>query len=99
MLIELLDREGLIINTRKSSIERLDATKSEEEGIRQKKVRSEKIATQGFRIFAGYGGMIPIKFRIPTEHSRVKYLAINLASSIDTIRANDFARRKNSGTY
>ena len=91
MLIELLDREGLFINTRKSSIKRLDVAKPQENISSQENVRAENIVIKEFRIFAGYGGTIPIKFRTPTRISQKKYLKIKLNKSIDKIRDDDFA--------
>ena len=90
-LIELLGREGLFINTRKSSIERLSAEKPRKETKRQEEAPTEKTNIKEFRIFAGYGGTIPIKFRVPSKRSQEKYLKVNLAESINKIRAEDFA--------
>ena len=92
MLIELLDREGLFINTRKSSIERLDVAKPGKSINHQEQVRAERIHIREFRIFAGYGGAIPIKFRDPSKRSQQKYLKINLMESIKKIQDNDFAQ-------
>ena len=92
MLIELLDREGLFINTRKSSIERLDETKPDKVIDRQEEVRPEKINIKEFRIFAGYGGTIPIKFRAPNKRSQEKYLKLNLDEVIKKIQNDDFAQ-------
>ena len=90
-LIELLGREGLFINTRKSSIERLKEDKQQKEVRQQKEVQAEKVNIREFRIFAGYGGTIPIKFRAPAERSQGKYLQVDLTESINKIRAEDFA--------
>ena len=92
MLIELLDREGLFINARKSSIERLDVAKPESGGPQPEHVRAERIKFKEFRIFSGYGGTIPIKFRTPSEVSHQRHLEINLIESIRKIHDDDFAQ-------
>ena len=91
-LIDLLDREGLFINTRKSSIERIDKAKTDSIAKRERKVKTERIAVKEFRIFAGYGGVIPIKYRVPTAKSQEKYRTVNLRDLINKIRDDDFAR-------
>lgn len=94
VLIELLDREGLFINTRKSSIERLEKTQIDETTAPEKKVETEKIDVKEkeFRIFAGYGGTIPIKFRVPTKKSQERYMQVDLRELTKEIREDDFAR-------
>ena len=92
MLIEFLGREGLFINTRKSSIERLKKDRPQKETKRQEEIQAEKINIREFRIFAGYGGTIPIKFRKPAKRSQKRYLKVNLTRSIDKICAEDFAQ-------
>ena len=92
MLIDLLNREGLFINTRKSSIERLEKAKNESILKSERKVEAEKIPLKEFRIFAGYGGIIPIKYRVPTRKSEEKYIKVNLRELIKEIRDDDFAR-------
>ena len=92
MLIELLNREGLFINTRKSSIERLEKTEPDNVLKAERKVEAEKITVHEFRIFAGYGGVIPIKYRVPTQKSQEKYMKVNLGELIREIRDDDFAR-------
>ena len=92
MLIELLNREGLFINTRKSSIERLEKTKPDNVLKSERKVEAEKITVNEFRIFAGYGGVIPIKYRVPTQKSQERYMKVDLRELIKEIRDDDFAR-------
>lgn len=92
VLIELLDREGLFINTRKSSIERLEKATIDETGTPERKVETEKIDVKEFRIFAGYGGTIPIKFRVPTKKSQKRYMQVDLHELTKEIREDDFAR-------
>ena len=92
MLIELLNREGLFINTRKSSIERLDKTNDTKVIDDEEDVRAEKIHIKEFRIFAGYGGTIPIKYRVPNKRSQEKYLKLDLDETIREIKDNDFAQ-------
>ena len=92
ILIELLGREGLFINTRKSSIERLNVERPQKEIEHKEEVQAEKINIKEFRIFAGYGGTIPIKFRMPAKRSQKKYLDVNLVESINKICAEDFAQ-------
>ena len=91
-LIDLLDREGLFINTRKSSIERIDKAKIDGITKPERKVKTERIAVKEFRIFAGYGGVIPIKYRVPSAKSQAKYRTVNLRDLINEIRDDDFAR-------
>ena len=92
VLIEFLDREGLFINTRKSSIERLEKVTNNETATPERKVETEKINVKEFRIFAGYGGTIPIKFRVPTKKSHKRYMHVNLHELTKEIRGDDFAR-------
>ena len=92
MLIDLLNREGLFINTRKSSIERLEKAKPDNILKSEKKVVAEKITVNEFRIFAGYGGVIPIKYRVPTQKSKEKYMKVDIRKLIHEIRNDDFAR-------
>ena len=91
-LIELLNREGLFINTRKSSIERLKKMKPDNNLNSEKKVVAEKITVNEFRIFAGYGGIIPIKYRVPTQISKEKYMKVDIRELMHEIRDDDFAR-------
>ena len=58
----------------------------------RKKDLAEKLVFKEFRIVAGYGGTIPIKFRMPTERSQKRYLKVNLTKTIKKIRADDFAQ-------
>ena len=92
MLIELPNRECLFINTRKSSIEGLEKTKPDNVLKSERKVEAEKITVNEFRIFAGYGGVIPIKYRVPTQKSQEKYMKVDLRELIKEIRDDDFAR-------
>ena len=92
VLIELLDREGLFINTRKSSIERLEKATINDTTTPEKQIETEKIDVKEFRIFAGYGGTIPIKYRIPTKNSQKKYMKVKLHDLAEEIREDDFAR-------
>ena len=92
VLIEFLDREGLFINTRKSSIERLEKVTNNETATPERKVETEKINVKEFRLFAGYGGTIPIKFRVPTKKSHKRYMHVNLHELTNEIREDDFAR-------
>ena len=90
-LIELLDREGLFINTRKSSIERIEKASLEDSSKPHRQFKAEKLHVKEFKIFAGYGGTIPIKYRVPTKKSQQRYLKINLPELEKTIKADDFA--------
>ena len=92
VLIDLLDREGLFINTRKSSIERLEKVTTNDIAASEGKIETEKINVKEFRIFAGYGGTIPIKYRVPTNKSQKKYMQVNLCELTEEIREDDFAR-------
>ena len=91
LLIELLNREGLFINTRKSSISKFVQDARNEHSKKIKKDLAEKIDVKEFRIFAGYGGTIPIKFRSPTQKSQEKYMTLNLGELIEEIESSDFA--------
>ena len=90
-LIELLDREGLFINTRKSSIKRINLHDDEEDRP-QEEVVPEKINVREFRIFAGYGGAIPIRYRVPSKRSHKRYLQVDISKSFSDIRVTDFAK-------
>lgn len=92
-LMELLGREGLFINSRKSSIERLSKEKVEKVSATEKVVRREKSESKTFRIVAGYGGTIPIKFRIPSSRVEEKYRNVDLTALATEIQENDFAFR------
>ena len=91
-LIELLDREGLFINTRKSSIRRINLQDAEEDALHHKKIVPEKITFREFRIFAGYGGTIPVRYRKPSKRSNERYLQIDTLKSFSDIQATDFAK-------
>ena len=92
ILIDLLDREGLFINTRKSSIERLEKATPEETSKPDRNIETERIHVKEFRIFAGYGGTIPIKYRVPTQKTQKKFMQVDLHELIEKIREDDFAR-------
>ena len=92
MLIELLNREGLFINTRKSSIQRLTKVRPSEMSKAAEKLQTETIKVKEFRIFAGYGGTIPIRFRVPAKKSQERYMGVDLRELIKEIREDDFAR-------
>ncbi|MDD9996692.1 MAG: RNA-directed DNA polymerase [Rhodospirillaceae bacterium] len=91
-LMELLNREGLFINAKKSSIRRLDIADIEKFNSHRKEVQAQKIRVREFTIIGGYGGDIPIKFRKPTESSQRKYSTFNLTESLNEIKKNDFAQ-------
>lgn len=90
-LIELLDREGLFINTRKSSIKRINLHDDEEKRPQEEAV-PEKLNVREFRLVAGYGGTIPIRYRVPSKRSHERYLQVDVSKSFDDIRATDFAK-------
>ena len=89
MLIDFLNREGLFINTQKTSIERIGAGKSGKAIMIRENHHAEKLAFREFRIVAGYGGTIPIKFRMPTKRSQRVYLKVDLTKAIKKIRSDD----------
>ena len=91
-LIDLLDREGLFINTRKTSISRLNVTEPVETRSTKVNDRAEITNFRDFRIVAGYGGTIPIKFRKPTPQQQEKLINIDIKTSIEEILKNDFAK-------
>jgi hypothetical protein len=79
-LIERLWLEGLTINKSKTKIEDVSNLKAvEDEGEinalpKKQKTRIEKeIPEPQFRLVAGYGGIIPTKFRIPTAKELDKF--------------------------
>ena len=89
-LIELLGREGLFINIRKSSIEKVERVQRDVPVERREHRRSGK-ATKEFRILAGYGGTIPTKYRRPNEDTQKRYMAVDLREAIRKIRSDEFA--------
>ena len=91
MLTELLSREGLFINTQKTSIERISTSKSTKQANGRDKEVAEKLEFKEFRIRGGYAGTIPIKFRMPTKRSQKKYLQVQLNKIIRKIDKEDFA--------
>ena len=91
MLIELLDREGLFINTQKTSIDRLVKATSNETVDHKEEAQTERTMKE-FRIFAGYGGTIPTKFRTPTKHSKTKYSGLDLDQAIAKIESEGFVK-------
>ena len=92
MLIDFLNREGLFINTQKTSIERIDVAESIKLANGREKQITEKLAFKEFRIRGGYGGTIPIKFRMPTKQSQRKYLRVNITKIAKKIDSDDFAQ-------
>ena len=91
-LIDLLSREGLFINTQKTSIERIDSRESAKQANGQEKDTAERLTFTEFRIQGGYGGTIPIKFRMPTKRSQEKYLEVGITKIIRKINKEDFAQ-------
>ena len=90
LLIDLLGREGLFINTRKSSIEKVRNVKREVVAERWANRRSGEAAKE-FRIVAGYGGTIPTKYRRPNEDVQKRYMEVDLDGSIIKIKNDEFA--------
>ena len=90
-LMELLDREGLFINSRKSSIKRLEKPRPDTVPAKAQVKREDKARHSSFRIVAGYGGVIPIRFRAPSQRAEARFLRVDLDLLASEIRENDFA--------
>ena len=89
-LIELLGQEGLFINTRKSSIEKVERVPRVHEAVRRENGSPRK-PTKEFRIIAGYGGTIPTRYRRPNDDAQARYMTVNLREAIKKIKNNKFA--------
>ena len=76
------------VNTSKTSIEKIGASGLHKRVIFRRKFTIEKLAIKEFRIIAGYGGSIPIKFRLPKKRSQNKFLEINITKTINKIRSD-----------
>lgn len=94
-LIERLWLEGLTINQRKTKIEDVSAlyesSESNEEDKVEKVIKTKKRAseepTPQFRLLAGYGGVIPTKFRTPTNNELIKLKQSNPKDIFSSLKA------------
>ena len=89
-LIELLGQEGLFINTRKSSIEKVEHVQRNHKAERREN-RNPGRTPREFRIVAGYGGTIPTRYRRPNEDAQARYMTVDLREAVKKIKNDKFA--------
>lgn len=89
LLIDRLDQEGLSINMHKTKIELKPNILKSKENIEVNHEFSIKEGSNPFIIKAGYGGVIPTKFRKPSERELINLREKNIEYLVMKIESNE----------